>query len=94
VIAENLPAKTFDRNLYLRQLVLLEWRGRVSMLAKTPEQFHGAVSSLYLDVALDGQILYDPPNKGGILKALRRSPLVGADLNLKRPVLAGRKVDL
>ena len=36
----------------------------------------------------------EPPKKGGILKALRRSPLVGADLNLKRPVLAGRKVDL
>ena len=33
-------------------------------------------------------------NKGGILDALRRSPLVGAGLNLKRPVLAGRKVDL
>jgi hypothetical protein len=36
----------------------------------------------------------EPPRKGGILSALRRSPLVGADLNLKRPVLAGRKVDL
>jgi hypothetical protein len=36
----------------------------------------------------------EPPKKGGILKALRRSPLVGADLNLKRPVVAGRKVDL
>ena len=60
VIAEGLPAKTFDRNLYLKQLIPLEWRGRVSMLAKTPEQFHGAVSSLYLDVALDGQILCDP----------------------------------
>ena len=36
----------------------------------------------------------EPPRKGGILNALRRSPLVGADLNLKRPVVAGRKVDL
>ena len=36
----------------------------------------------------------EPPNRGGILSALRRSPLVGADLNLKRPVVAGRKVDL
>lgn len=36
----------------------------------------------------------EPPSKGGILSALRRSPLVGADLNLKRPVTAGRKVDL
>ena len=36
----------------------------------------------------------EPPNKGGILNALRRSPLVGADLNLKRTETAGRKVDL
>jgi hypothetical protein len=32
--------------------------------------------------------------KGGILAALRRSPLVGADLNLDRPRIDGRKVDL
>ena len=36
----------------------------------------------------------EPPHKGGILNALRRSPLVGADLNLRRPVPADRKVDL
>jgi hypothetical protein len=27
----------------------------------------------------------EPPKKGGILSALRRSPLVGADLDLNRP---------
>ncbi|MGA3324920.1 MAG: hypothetical protein ABSF45_10635 [Terriglobia bacterium] len=32
--------------------------------------------------------------KGGILLALRRSPLVGADLNFTRSVTGGRKVDL
>jgi hypothetical protein len=36
----------------------------------------------------------EAPKKGGILDALRRSPLVGADLNLKRPMTRGRKVDL
>jgi hypothetical protein len=36
----------------------------------------------------------EPPKKGGILAALRRSPLVGADLNLTRSHDAGRKVDL
>ena len=36
----------------------------------------------------------EPPNRGGILSALRRSPLVGADLTLTRPVVAGRKVNL
>ena len=35
-----------------------------------------------------------PPKLGGILAALRRSPLVGADLELARPVTDGREVDL
>ena len=32
--------------------------------------------------------------KGGILNALRRSPMVGADLDLNRPLTSGRRVDL
>ncbi|WP_159718589.1 hypothetical protein [Geminicoccus flavidas] len=36
----------------------------------------------------------EPPKKGGILAALRRSPLVGADLDLARPREPGRDVDL
>ncbi|MEO8368130.1 MAG: hypothetical protein ABI806_02885 [Candidatus Solibacter sp.] len=36
----------------------------------------------------------EPPTKGGILQALRRSPLVGAELNLERPVTADRRIDL
>ena len=36
----------------------------------------------------------EQPKKGGILNALRQSPLVGADLDLNRPVAAGRRVDL
>jgi hypothetical protein len=36
----------------------------------------------------------EPPKKGGILAALRRSPLVGADLNLPRSHDGGRKVEL
>jgi hypothetical protein len=36
----------------------------------------------------------EPPKTGGILAALRRSPLVGADLDLSRPHAEGRKIDL
>ena len=35
-----------------------------------------------------------PSPKGGILSALRRPPLVGADLDLSRTPTSGRKVDL
>ena len=34
------------------------------------------------------------PKPGNILTALRRSPMVGADLDLSRPREKGRKVDL
>ncbi|GLR91861.1 hypothetical protein [Bradyrhizobium iriomotense] len=41
------------------------------------------------------QAVSDEPSKpGGILTALRRSPLVGADLDLTRPREDVRKVDL
>ncbi len=36
----------------------------------------------------------EPPRKGGILAALRRSPLVGADLDLTRAHDEGRDIDL
>lgn len=36
----------------------------------------------------------ESPKKGGILAALRRSPLVGADLNLERSRDKARDVDL
>ncbi len=35
-----------------------------------------------------------PPRKGSILAALRRSPLVGADLDLSREATEGRAVEL
>ena len=35
-----------------------------------------------------------PPRQGGILAALRRSPLVGAELDISRPVVHGRAVEL
>ena len=36
----------------------------------------------------------EPPRKGGILAALRRSPLVGANLDLSRLREEGRAVDI
>lgn len=41
-----------------------------------------------------GSIQPETPRKGGILTALRRSPLVGCDLDLRRPFARERKVDL
>ncbi|BCG97494.1 MULTISPECIES: hypothetical protein [unclassified Mesorhizobium] len=47
-----------------------------------------------LRAAVSQTIAGEPPKLGGILAALRRSPLVGADLDLSRPHEEGRKIDL
>jgi hypothetical protein len=46
-----------------------------------------------LRTAVAQTITGEPPKKGGILAALRRSPMVGADLDLTRVREEGRKVD-
>lgn len=50
--------------------------------------------SVKLRAAVIDTIASEPPRKGGILAALRRSPLVGADLDLSREQTDGRPVDL
>jgi hypothetical protein len=47
-----------------------------------------------LRTVLNQTIATDTAKKGGILAALRRSPLVGVELDLTRPVDHGRKVEL
>jgi hypothetical protein len=47
-----------------------------------------------LRAAVSSSVAGETPQLGGILAALRRSPLVGADLNLHRSREGGRKVDL
>jgi hypothetical protein len=51
-------------------------------------------NAVRLRAAVSRTIAGEPPKKGGILAALRRSPLVGADLNFDRSDETGRKVDL
>jgi predicted nucleotidyltransferase len=59
LIARHLPVKLFQRHLYLKKIVPDAWRGQVAIIAKTPEEFEAHLPSLYLDIALDGIILYD-----------------------------------
>ncbi|MGQ7791533.1 hypothetical protein ACUN0C_03900 [Faunimonas sp. B44] len=47
-----------------------------------------------LRAAVSKSIGGEPPKPGGILAALRRSPLVGAELDLSRPREEPRRVDL
>jgi hypothetical protein len=50
--------------------------------------------ALALRASVTRSIAGESPRKGGILAALRRSPLVDADIDLTRPREAGREVDI
>jgi len=59
VIARDLPERTLERIFRLKKMLPTLYRGEVSLLAKTPEEFMAGLPDLYLDIALDGVILYD-----------------------------------
>jgi hypothetical protein len=50
--------------------------------------------ALQLRASVSRSLAGEPPSKGGILAALRRSPLVGADIEPTRPREAGREIDI
>jgi hypothetical protein len=60
LIARHLPEKVFQRHLWLKSLLPVDWRGQATIIAKTPEEFTASLPPLFLDIALDGIVLYDP----------------------------------
>lgn len=59
IIARDLPTKQFQRYILLKKSLPVTWRGEVTILAKTPQELEAHLPSLFLDIALDGIILYD-----------------------------------
>lgn len=59
LVARDLPPPGLARHTYVKTMLPLTWRGRVAVLAKTKAEFESAVSPLFLDIALDGIILWD-----------------------------------
>jgi len=60
LLAHDLPPRIFQRHRFLKQMLPPAERGRISLLAKTPQEFEASLPALYLDIALDGIVLYDP----------------------------------
>jgi predicted nucleotidyltransferase len=59
LVADGLPEKFTTRTRHLRGLLPSELRGTVSFIAKTRAEFEAGFPSYYLDIALDGVVLYD-----------------------------------
>ncbi len=60
IVSEGLPARTLARYRFVKSCLPPRWRGCISVLAKTPSEFESALPPLYLDIAWDGLIVYDP----------------------------------
>lgn len=67
-------------------------RDLIRSLARRLAQGDAEAARLRAEVAR--KIAGEPPRRGGILAALRESPLVGADLDLTREAVTGRDVEL
>lgn len=82
LIAHNLPERPLSRHFYLKSLLPKEWRARISLLAKTSGEFDARLTSLYLDIALDAIVLYDP--QGYLHERLPRLRAWTAHVGLRR----------
>ena len=82
VLARDLPPRLFQRHRLLKQMLPAAERGRISLLARTPQEFEGSLPALYLDIALDGIVLYDPD--GYIADKLARLRAMIGEKGLRR----------
>lgn len=62
IVVKGLPKRPLERNSYVRKAVAFKFDERISIHAKTPEEFEKGFPPLYLDLAVDGKILYDTKN--------------------------------
>ncbi len=90
---QNYRERLDKRGMARFEVVALESdRELIRGLAKCLSANDGKASEIRASV--NQTIAGKASNKGGILAALRRSPLVGANLDLKRVRSTGRKVGL
>jgi uncharacterized protein len=69
IVARGLPLKPFKRKLFIRTPLKGQFKEKLCIIAKTPEEVKSAFPSLFLDLSLDGLILYD---KDGFFSELRK----------------------
>ena len=73
IIVEDLPRSPLARQRLWLSVAPREWVVWAAPLLRTPEEWYGRVTPLSLDIALDGNILYDARGRmQGFLTALRQ----------------------
>ncbi len=86
IIVEGLPRSPLARRRLWLSVAPREWQALASPLLRTPEEWYRWVAPLSLDIALDGNILYDARGRmQNFLTALRKQ--------IQRIGLVRRKID-
>ena len=96
--AQKRAIRTYRKRLTQRGLarfeVMAPERDRILIRTLTRALAEGGPEAERVRSMIKTTVAGEPPRVGGILAALRRSPLVGADLNLGRTREEGRHIDL
>jgi len=82
IIARDLSGRHLSRYRAIKAILPPIWRGRISILAKTPDEFESHLPTIYLEIALDGLILYD--SEGYASSRLERLRRLIQTLDLRR----------
>lgn len=97
-ISQKSAVKNYRERLAERGLVRFEVLGseddRELIRAVARRLSAETADAAKLRTAIKQAMASENDKKGGILQALRRSPLVGAELDLSRPMTGTRKVEL
>lgn len=87
ILVRSLPFSPLKRYSYLRGLYDNGPEGGVSLLARTQSEFEEGFPAFYLDLGLDGVILFDT---GGYMEAkLKRIREITKEAGLKRETISG-----
>lgn len=96
--SQNRAIENYRKRLLARGMARFEVLGldadREFIRALARRLADGGSDAARIRAAVGQSMAGEPPRRGGILDALRRSPLVGTDLDSTRPHEAGRPVDL
>lgn len=96
--AQNRAVRNYRKRLNKQGMARFEVLGRKAdralIRALARHLAEDAPDSLHLRDTIAQTVVSKSPAKGGILAALRRSPLVGADLDISRARNDGRKIDI
>jgi predicted nucleotidyltransferase len=62
LLVKHLPERPVERLLFVRRAIAAKFAEKISITARTPEEFESGFPSLYLDLGIDGIVLYDSDN--------------------------------